>query len=239
MNLDKSAARISGMFAEIAGRYDLLNHLLSLGIDRRWRRRTVRLVPPRGDGPILDVCAGTADLALSYWRGSDKTTRVVAADFCRPMLAIAREKCRRAGADQRVKLVEADTLRLPFPDGAFQIVAVAFGLRNLSNTDAGLREMVRVCRPGGRAAVLEFSLPTARPLRTLYGWYFHHILPHIGQSLARNRQGAYNYLSASVDPFPQGEALAKRMRAAGLDGVRYHPFTLSVATLYVGEKPGQ
>lgn len=236
MTLDKSAARISGMFAEIAGRYDLLNHLLSLGIDRRWRRRTVRLVPPRGDGPILDVCAGTADLALAYWRGGGKAARVVAADFCHPMLAIARSKCRRAGAERHVAIVEADALRVPFPDDIFQIVSVAFGLRNLSDTDAGLREMARVCRPGGRVAVLEFSLPTARPLRALYGWYFHHILPRIGQSLARNRQGAYNYLSASVDPFPQGEVLAERMRAAGLHSVQFHRFTLGVATLYVGEK---
>jgi demethylmenaquinone methyltransferase/2-methoxy-6-polyprenyl-1,4-benzoquinol methylase len=235
MTVDKSAARVRRMFGEIAGRYDLLNHLLSLGIDRRWRRRTVRLVPPRGDGPILDVCTGTADLALAYWRGSGKAARIVGTDFCHPMLAVGRGKCRRAGAAPQVALIEADTLSLPFPNGVFQIVAVAFGLRNLSDTEAGLREMIRVCRPGGRVAVLEFSLPTARPLRALYGWYFRHILPRIGQALAQNRQGAYNYLPASVDPFPQREALAERMRAAGLRGVRYHRFTLGVATLYVGE----
>ena len=121
------------MFGEIAGRYDLLNRLLSLGIDRRWRRRTVELVPPIGDGPILDVCAGTADLALAYWRAGGGNAYVVGTDFCLPMLEIGRDKCRRAGADAQVSLVEADTLNLPFPDDTFQIVSVAFGLRNLAD----------------------------------------------------------------------------------------------------------
>ena len=145
------------MFAEIARRYDFLNHLLSLGIDRSWRRRCVRLVAPSGDGPILDVCSGTADLALGYWRAGGGRVRVVGADFCRPMLAIGLEKVNRAGAD--VALVEADAQRLPFADEMFEIVSVAFGLRNVSDTDQGLREMVRVCRVGGRVAVLEVSLP--------------------------------------------------------------------------------
>jgi len=159
MTIDKSSARVRRMFGEIAWRYDLLNHLLSLGIDRRWRRRTVRLVPPADEGPILDVCSGTGDLALAYWRTSGRQVRVVGADFCHPMLVIASQKCRRAGAADRVVLLEADARRLPFPDNLFQIVCVAFGLRNLSDTDAGLREMVRVCRGGGRVAVLEFSMP--------------------------------------------------------------------------------
>ena len=226
------------MFGEIAGRYDFLNRLLSLGIDRRWRRKTVELVPPIGDAPILDVCAGTADLALAYWRASGGMVHVVGTDFCLPMLEIGREKCRRAGADAQVSLLEADTLQLPFPDNTFQIVSVAFGLRNLADTDAGLREMTRVCRPGGRVAVLEFSIPNTRPLGTLYGWYFHHVLPRIGQALARNSQAAYNYLPSSVEQFPQGEALAERMRAAGLTDVEFHRFTWGVATLYVGRKVG-
>ncbi len=124
-----------------------------------------------------------------------------------------------AHASGQITLLEADTLRLPFPDDTFQIVCVAFGLRNLSDTDAGLREMVRVCRPGGRVAVLEFSTPTAWPLGAIYGWYFQHVLPRIGQALARNTQAAYNYLPQSVGRFPQGEALAERMRAAGLGEV--------------------
>jgi demethylmenaquinone methyltransferase/2-methoxy-6-polyprenyl-1,4-benzoquinol methylase len=152
------------------------------------------------------------------------------------MLEIARKKCRRAGTGEAITLVEADTLHLPFPEGQFQIVCVAFGLRNLVDPDAGLREMVRVCRPGGRVAVLEFSLPTAWPLGTLYGWYFRQVLPRVGQALARNAEGAYNYLPVSVGGFPQAEALAQRMRAAGLRNARQYRFTLGIATLYVGER---
>ncbi len=239
MTIDKSSARVRAMFGQIARRYDFLNHFLSLGIDRSWRRRTTKLVPPTDTGPILDICTGTADLALAYWRASGRRVPIVGADFCRPMLAVGRDKCRRAGADDRITLLEADARRLPFPDDTFQIVCVAFGLRNVSDTDEGLREMVRVCRPGGRVAVLEFSMPTAWPLGALYGWYFRHVLPRLGQALARNRQGAYNYLPASVGQFPQAEALAERMRAAGLEQVRFHRFTFAVATLYVGSKPGR
>jgi demethylmenaquinone methyltransferase/2-methoxy-6-polyprenyl-1,4-benzoquinol methylase len=235
--LDKSSERVCRMFGEIAGRYDLLNHLLSLGIDRSWRRRLVRRVPPEdGAAPILDVCTGTGDLALAYGRARPAAP-VVAADFCRPMLAVARQKCQRAAAGRRIGLVEADALELPFPDGTFQIVAVAFGLRNLSDADRGLREMVRVCRPGGRVAVLEFSTPRAWPLGAVYAWYFRHALPRIGQALARNRQSAYNYLPESVGLFPQAEALAGRMRGAGLARVEYHRFTFGIATLYLGYKP--
>ena len=122
MPLDKSSSRVRQMFGEIARRYDLLNRLLSLGIDRSWRRRTVKLVPPAGDEPILDVCTGTADLALSYWRASSPATPIVGTDFCGPMLEIGRQKCRRLGAADRVVLIEADTLQLPFPDDTFQIV---------------------------------------------------------------------------------------------------------------------
>jgi len=234
MTVDKSGPRVRQMFAEIAPRYDLLNHLLSLGVDRRWRGRTVKLVPPSGDGPVLDVCTGTADLALAYWRAAGGRVPLVGADFCRPMLRIGRAKSRRAGAP--IALVEADAHRLPFPDDSFQIVSVAFGLRNLSDTDRGLAEMVRVCRPGGRLAILEFALPRAWPLRTLYGCYFRHVLPRLGQALARNRQAAYNYLPASVGLFPQHEALAKRIRAAGMARVQVHRFTFGVAALYVGIK---
>ncbi len=235
-SVDKSRARIRQMFGEIAGRYDLVNGLLSLGVDRRWRRRTVRLVAPEGDAPILDVCTGTADLALDYWRCARGSAAVVGADFCGPMLRIGLEKCRRAGAANQVSLVEADAERLPFDSGTFQIVCVAFGLRNVADTDRGLREMARVCRPGGRVAVLEFSMPRAAPLRAVYGWYFRRVLPRVGQALARNRQGAYNYLPASVGEFPQDEALAERMRAAGLARVAWHRLSFGIATLYVGEK---
>jgi demethylmenaquinone methyltransferase/2-methoxy-6-polyprenyl-1,4-benzoquinol methylase len=237
MPVDKSSRRVRSMFGAIAGRYDFLNHLLSFNTDRYWRWRTVRRVPPEGDEPILDLCTGTGDLALAYYRGSSGRVPIVAADFCREMLSRGLQKSRAVGAATCVQFVEADALALPFADGQFQIVSVAFGLRNLSDTDRGLREMTRVCRPGGRVAILEFSLPRRQPFRALYGWYFHRILPRIGQMLARNRFDAYEYLPQSVAEFPEREALALRMRQAGLVEVSYQSLTLGVATLYVGRKP--
>lgn len=249
------------MFGQIAGSYDFLNHFLSLGIDYWWRRRTVGLVAPVDDGPILDVCTGTGDLALAYWRALRRLQKrqttgrkgmeeakaggkavdagrctVVGADFCRPMLSIGKVKGCRAGAHHDVTFVEADAQQLPFADDTFQIVCVAFGLRNVADTDAGIREMVRVCRPGGRVAVLEFSTPRLWPLGALYGWYFRHVLPRVGQALARNAEDAYCYLPQSVGQFPQAEALVRRMEAAGLRRAWFRRFTLGVASLYVGEK---
>jgi demethylmenaquinone methyltransferase/2-methoxy-6-polyprenyl-1,4-benzoquinol methylase len=234
--VDKSGPRVREMFGEIAGRYDLLNHLLSLNVDRYWRWRTVRRVPPKGEEPILDVCTGTGDLALAYWRAGHGRVPVVGADFCGPMLAIADAKIRKAGAEGRITLVEADAQELPFPNDTFQIVSVAFGLRNVSDTDRGLAEMARVCRPGGRVAVLEFSLPGSWLLKKFYLAYFRYVLPPVGQLLARNRQAAYNYLPASVGEFPQGKELAERMHRVGLGRVEYYPMTFGVATLYVGTK---
>ena len=233
--IDKSEARVRRMFGEIAGRYDLLNHLLSLNVDRYWRWRAVRQAPP-GDGPILDLCTGTGDLALAYYRASRGQARIIAADFCHPMLVLGEQKRSCAGANGQLTFVEADAQRLPFPDDYFAIVCVAFGLRNVTDTDRGLREMARVCRPGGQVVVLEFSMPQRQPLRAVYSWYFRRVLPRIGQALARNRQEAYRYLPESVGEFPSGEALAERMRAAGMSSVSHRPLTLGVATLYVGVK---
>ena len=158
--VDKSNQRVQRMFAEIAPRYDLMNHLLSLNVDRWWRRKTVRKVRPEGTRPILDVCTGTGDLALAYSKYAKGKVPVVAADFCPEMLDVARQKKERAALGGDVKFVEADTQALPFEDNHFQIVCVAFGLRNVQDTDQGLREMTRVCAPGGRVAILEFSMPS-------------------------------------------------------------------------------
>jgi demethylmenaquinone methyltransferase/2-methoxy-6-polyprenyl-1,4-benzoquinol methylase len=225
------------MFSEIAPRYDFLNHLLSLNIDKYWRWQTVRRAPPQGSGPVLDLCTGTGDLALAYARHN--RCPVVAADFCPEMLAIGRQKAARAGLSDRITFVEADAQRLPFGDEQFQLVTIAFGLRNVTDTDTGLREMARVCRPGGKVAILEFSMPRRRPLRQVYGWYFRHVLPRIGQTLSRNASSAYNYLPESVDEFPSYEALTERMRSAGLEQNRFTPLTFGTATLYVGVKPTQ
>jgi demethylmenaquinone methyltransferase / 2-methoxy-6-polyprenyl-1,4-benzoquinol methylase len=224
------------MFGRIAGRYDFLNHLLSLGIDHYWRWRTVRLVSPHGTLPILDVCTGTGDLALAYDRAAGRKTPIFGADFCHPMLEIARQKAARTGSDGRVNFIEADAQNLPLPSDAFQIVSVAFGLRNVADTDRGLAELTRVCAPGGQVAVLEFTTPTWQPFKAIYGWYFRNVLPRIGKFFARGSEDAYEYLPTSVGEFPQGEALAERMRAAGLNNVRRYPLTFGVATLYVGKK---
>lgn len=234
--VDKSERRVRQMFGEIASRYDFLNHLLSGGTDFYWRWRTVRRVPPEGDAPILDVCTGTGDLALAYAKAGRGRVSVVGTDFTHEMLRLASAKL--SAGDPTVAYLEADTQQLPFADNMFQIVSVAFGLRNVTNTERGLREMVRVCRPGGRVAVLEFSLPGNRLLRSVYQAYFRHVLPRIGQVLARNRQSAYNYLPASVSEFPYGEALASVMRRCGLEAVEWTPLTFGVATLYCGRKPG-
>ncbi len=231
--------QIRRMFGEIAGWYDFLNHLLSLGVDRSWREKTVRLVAPQAEaGPILDVCTGTADLALGYWRASRRMPAVcvVGVDFCRPMMEIGERKRRRAGAEDRLVLIEADTVSLPFADDFFQIVSVAFGLRNVGDPDKGLQEMIRVCRRNGRVAVLEFSMPRIWPLKVFYNWYFHGLLPLVGQALARNTQKAYNYLPESVGRFPQGEEFVQRLRDGGLKEVAVYPFTFGIATLYVGKK---
>jgi demethylmenaquinone methyltransferase / 2-methoxy-6-polyprenyl-1,4-benzoquinol methylase len=226
------------MFAAIAPRYDLLNHLLSLNVDRYWRRRTTRLVPPKGDAPILDLCTGTGDLALAYDRAAQGRVKVVGADFCHAMLILACQKTSKRQASDRIRYLEADAQRLPFADNRFQIAAVAFGLRNVTDTDRGLAEMVRVTRPGGRVAILEFSQPRGWLFGRLYRFYFRQVLPRIGQAISRSRDNAYHYLPASVLQFPDGEALAERLRRHGLTEVRWYPLTFGIATLYVGTKAG-
>ena len=234
--LDKREARIREMFGGIAPRYDLLNHLLSLNIDRYWRWRTTKMVPPSGDAPILDVCTGTGDLALAYDRAAGGRVAVVGTDFCLPMLLPARKKARRAGAADRVRFLEADTQHLPFSEDTFQITTVAFGLRNVTDTDQGIAEMVRVTRPGGRVAILEFSRPRHWLLGRLYRFYFRHVLPLVGRMVSRSRNRAYDYLPASVMEFPDGEELAVKLRQHGLTEVTWYPMTFGIATLYVGRK---
>jgi demethylmenaquinone methyltransferase/2-methoxy-6-polyprenyl-1,4-benzoquinol methylase len=236
--VDKREDRIRGMFGHIAPSYDFLNHLLSLNVDRYWRWRTTRIVPPNGPEPVLDLCTGTGDLALAYDRAARGGVPIVGADFCRPMLERAVGKAARAHANCRIRFVEADAQHLPFPDNHFQIAAVAFGLRNVTDTDQGIAEMVRVTRPGGRVAILEFSQPRGWLFGRLYRFYFRRILPLLGQMISRSKDSAYRYLPQSVMEFPDGEALAERLRRQGLIEVRWQPFTFGIATLYVGTKHG-
>jgi demethylmenaquinone methyltransferase/2-methoxy-6-polyprenyl-1,4-benzoquinol methylase len=229
----EAAAWVRGAFARVAHRYDLANHLMSFNIDRCWRARTVRRVQPvleRPDALVLDICCGTGDLALALARSS--RAAVFGTDFCHPMLVAARAKAAHRGA--AVRLFESDALALPFRDGTFDLLTVAFGFRNLANYPAGLAEMRRVLRPGGTAAILEFSEPPNRLFASLYHFYSRRVLPRIGGALSGFRD-AYEYLPESVRRFPAAPELADAMRAAGFARVGYEYFTGGIVALHTGQ----
>src|SRR4051812_5541819 len=227
-------AYVKQIFSEIAPRYDLINHLLSLNIDRRWRRRAIALLGVERDqcGRYLDLCAGTMDVAsqismLPGFRGV-----VIGADFAEPMLRAGAEKAKVG----KVAPVTADALQLPLASGQLAGAIVAFGIRNVAGLDAALREAFRVLIPGGRFVILEFSTPRMRLLRLLYQLYFHHILPSIGR-LISGHQTAYHYLPRSVANFPVEEELAQRMRNAGFTKVDWSSLSFGIAAIHVGERP--
>lgn len=226
---DAKRSYVRDMFTAIAPRYDLLNHLLSLNVDRGWRRRAVaRLAWERApSGTFLDACAGTLDLAAELAARPGFSGRIVGADFVVPMLRLGRAK------DRDLRPVGADTLRLPFTDGAFDGGTVGFGIRNLVDVDAGFRELRRVLKPGARLVVLDFALPGASPVRALYLFYFRRVLPLIGRIVSKHTD-AYTYLPDSVLQFPTPEALAERMAGAGFIDVRYERLTLGVTAVHWG-----
>lgn len=219
------------MFAGIARRYDLLNHLLSANIDRRWRRLVAdKLRPALGAGThTLDVACGTGDLSLTLAEAGQ--TRVTGLDFCRPMLEVATRKARER--QRKIPFIEADALRLPFASETFDVVTIAFGLRNLASVEGGLRELFRVLKPGGQVAVLEFSHPVVPGFRALFQFYFSHVLPRIG-GLVSGSRGAYEYLPDSVSRFPDQERLAELMREVGFAEVSYQNLTGGIAALHLG-----
>ena len=236
--IDKSPERIRCMFGAIASRYDLMNHLLSLGIDRSWRKRTVRqLLPPLTiDGDILDVCCGTGDLSLAFVKQQQKseTGRInYGIDFSPEMIEIARQKAKHV---QPLHFSVGDALNLPFEENRFAVVAVAFGLRNVCDVQQGLAEMVRVCKPGGTVAVLDFSMPVLPVLRQCYRFYFRTVLPRVGQWFAKNREQAYDYLPESVLQFDKPAELAERLVQIGITGVQVQPMTFGIVTLVWGQK---
>ena len=222
------------MFAGIAGRYDLLNHLLSGNTDRRWRRLVAEeLRASLQEGAFaLDVACGTGDLSLVLSEAGG--ARVVGVDFCRPMLEIAREKALKE--ETRIPFVEGDALRLPFADEVFDVATIAFGLRNLSSVEEGLKELLRVLKPGGRVAVLEFSSPVVPGFRALFQFYFTRVLPRIGGRVSGSR-GAYEYLPDSVSKFPDQKRLAALMRETGFEAVGYRNLTGGIAALHTGTRP--
>jgi demethylmenaquinone methyltransferase/2-methoxy-6-polyprenyl-1,4-benzoquinol methylase len=220
------------MFGRIAKRYDLLNHLLSGNVDKRWRRIVslrVREKLSSKNAHVLDVACGTGDLSLALF---DMTgARVVGTDFCRPMLELAASK-----TANRIPLIEGDALNLPFRDGSFEVVTIAFGLRNLASVEGGLAELRRVLKPGGWVAVLEFSKPANAILRPLFGLYFTRALPLMGGLISGSRS-AYSYLPASVQKFPDQTQLSLLMEQAGLEQVQFENLTGGIAALHMGRRP--
>ncbi len=300
--LKKEGRDIRQMFASIAPTYDLLNTLLSLGFDARWRKKAVELVAPPPEARVLDLCAGTAELALTFAQRLGPEGYVVASDFCWEMLELARPKLKkrtvdagpiespssggrgvagplptekeegdtltppsplkgegnmyRGAAPCPVVLLQADALCLPFPDKSFDVVSVAFGIRNVSSLSQGLKEMARVVKPGGKVVILEFSLPEGPLFGRLYNFYFNKLLPWIGNSIsagsppkpalersegadatAPGRLRAYSYLPASVGQFARPEELKEEMESCGLVEVKYYPLTMGIVTVYIGERP--
>lgn len=228
----EAAEWVRGMFGRVAPRYDLVNHLLSMNIDRYWRARTVRRVRhilERPGARVLDLCCGTGDLllALEAARGA----AVLGSDFCHPMLTAARQKVERRSFHS--PLFESDAMRMPVRDASLDLITVAFGFRNLANYQKGLEELRRVLRPGGMAAILEFSQPPNRTFAGLYNFYSRHVLPAIGGAVSGSKD-AYRYLPESVRKFPNAEGLAERMKEAGFGGVTFERMTGGIVALHLG-----
>jgi demethylmenaquinone methyltransferase/2-methoxy-6-polyprenyl-1,4-benzoquinol methylase len=230
----QAAAQVREMFSSIAPRYDLLNHVLSMNVDRLWWNRTARLfqhILRNSDARVLDLCCGTGDMAFALFRHTGNAKpRMVGADFSAAMLGRARVK----GAGKPIEWVEADALHMPFSNEEFDLVTSAFGFRNLANYDAGLREIYRVLRPNGEVGILDFSEPKGA-FGHLYRFYFKNILPKIGTMIS-GVKGPYAYLPASVERFPESDEMLDRMRAAGFREVSWTRYTFGIAGLWRGKK---
>lgn len=234
-NPQATAQAVREMFSEIAPRYDLLNHVLSMNVDRLWWRRTARRfdsILSRPDARILDLCCGTGDMAFALARRARSGAKIVGADFAHPMLQRATIKSLKFS--KAPSWIEADALNLPFASDAFNLVASAFGFRNLANYDDGLKEILRVLKPGGECGILECSEPEGL-FGTLYRFYFRQVLPRIGTVLS-GVKGPYTYLPASVERFPKPPEMLERMRSAGFREVAWTPYTFGIASLYSGRK---
>lgn len=224
---DKAPERIAGMFDAIAPRYDLLNHLLSAGIDRRWRRRAIESLHLTGRETLIDVCTGTADVALE----ARQARRVLGVDFAGAMLRLGHDKIRAAQDERRVALVRGDATAIPAADACADAATVAFGIRNVQRPEVACREMARVLRPGGRLAILEFGVPRIPGISAFYLWYFRRVLPLVGRFIS-GHTGAYSYLPASVGTFPPPDEFVTLLRQAGFTDISAVPLTFGIVYLY-------
>ena len=231
---DKQPDKIAGMFDAIAPRYDLLNRVLSAGIDRRWRRRAIRSLGLTGREVLLDVCTGTADVAIEG-RASGGVARVVGVDFAGAMLRQGLSKVRSAGEEGRIGLVRGDAARLPIRNGSVDAATVAFGIRNVQRPELACAEMARVLKRGGRLAILEFGVPRVPGISRLYLWYFKYLLPLVGRTVS-GHHAAYSYLPASVGSFPPPPEFMKILRQAGFADVRAVPLTFGIVYLYTARR---
>jgi demethylmenaquinone methyltransferase/2-methoxy-6-polyprenyl-1,4-benzoquinol methylase len=231
VNIDKRPARVAAMFDAIAARYDFLNHLLSAGLDRHWRTRAIRSLRLTGRETVVDVCTGTADVALAAVNAKPPAARVVGVDFSGEMLRLG---ARKVGG-RRIGLARGDATRLPLADASVEAATVAFGIRNVERPERGVAEMHRVLRPCGRIAILEFSIPASTVVRALYLPYFRHVLPRIGR-LVSGHGSAYTYLPASVGSFIPPGVMLELLRGSGFREAAATPLTFGIVTLYTGLK---
>ena len=230
-----SREKVWQMFDRIAGRYDLLNRLLSFRQDVRWRKKLVQHFPSSKGLQMLDLATGTADVLLSLFKQSENLERGVGIDMAREMLKFGRKKVQKEQKDNQIVLYPADAMYLPFRDNSFHLVTIAFGIRNVLDLNKGLGEMNRVLQKGGRLLVLEFSLPQNRWFRKIYLFYFRKILPVLGGIISGDML-AYNYLNKTVETFPYGEEFCNLMQEAGFSEVKFVPLTFGIASIYIGEK---
>lgn len=234
-DISKSPDRIAGMFDAIAGRYDFLNHLLSAGIDKRWRRRAIRSLELRGNETVLDLCTGTGDLAIAACEAQPSAGRVVGIDFAGNMLGIGLTKVRAKALNARVSLIRGDASRIPAAAAVADAITIGFGIRNVEQTAAACEEMHRVLKPGGKLAILEFAIPTTPIVRQLYAWYFKTVLPAIGRLVSRHN-AAYGYLPASVGAFSTPDEFVKILRHAGFGDIKAVPLTFGIVYLYTARR---
>jgi demethylmenaquinone methyltransferase/2-methoxy-6-polyprenyl-1,4-benzoquinol methylase len=234
-DVSKSPQRIAGMFDAIAGRYDFLNHLLSAGIDRRWRRRAIRSLRLTGRERVLDLCTGTGDLAIAAVRARPSAARVVGIDFSAAMLRVGERKLRTERLDARITMVQGDATRVPLGSASVDAVTIGFGIRNVEQMEVACAELYRVLKPGGRLAILEFAVPTMRLFGAFYGWYVNHVLPRIGRALSHN-DSAYAYLPASITAFASPDEFVKILRQAGFDAIYPIRLMLGSVILYTARR---